>query len=187
MRLVCERLVPARAAGRVVPALLLLVSCGSGPSGQEGEQPVASTLLPVPSVAQTARVVRQVDGDTVVLRGDGPGPLPGGPTRVRLLQVDTPEVHGEQECFGPEASERTQELLPVGASVRVQADERLRDRYGRTLLLLWDAQGRSVQEVLVHEGYARVLHVAPNDLALQELTEIEQAARQADRGLWGAC
>ena len=132
-------------------------------------------------------MVRHVDGDTVVLRGEGPGPLPGVPTRVRLLQVDTPEVHGERECFGPEASRRTQELLPVGASVRVQADVRLEDRYGRTLLLLWDAGGRSIQEALVHEGYARVLHVAPNDLARTELTGVQQAARRAGRGLWGAC
>ena len=166
---------------------MLLASCGTGAAPQEREQPAASALLPVPRGAQTARVVRHVDGDTVVLRGDGPGPLASRPTRVRLLQVDTPEVYGEQECFGPQASQRTQELLPVGASVRVQADVHRQDRYGRTLLLLWDAQGRSIQEVLVHGGFARVLHVAPNDLALEELTAVQQAAEQAHRGLWAAC
>jgi len=144
-------------------------------------------LLPVPAEAQDAEVVRHVDGDTLVLRGSGPGPLAGTPTRVRLLQIDTPEVFGRQECWGPEAAARTSHLLPVGAPVRVQADVRLQDRYGRALLLLWDAQGRSVQEVLVAEGLARVQHVGPNDLALRELTRIEQSARRDRRGLWGSC
>jgi len=181
------RLLPVhvRLAG-TLPALLLLVSCRGAPAGL-AEQQATTVLLPVPVTAQSARVVRHVDGDTVVLRGEGPGPLPSAPTRVRLLQLDTPEVHGAQECFGPEASQRTQELLPLGASVRVQADVRLRDRYGRTLLLLWDAHGRSVQQALVHEGFARVLHVRPNDLALEELTEVQDAAQQAGGGLWSAC
>jgi endonuclease YncB( thermonuclease family) len=34
---------------------------------------------------------------------------------VRLLLVDTPEVHGERDCFGPEASARAAQLLPDGA------------------------------------------------------------------------
>ena len=170
--------------------MLLLVGCGSPPDGAEQDGPeqlAGSVLLPVPGVAQRAEVVRHVDGDTLVLRGQGPGPLPGVPTRVRLLQIDTPEVFGQQECWGPEASARTAHLLPIGAQVRVQVDVRPEDRYGRTLLLLWDQQGRSVQEVLVREGLARVLHVGPNDLALEELTGVERSARQERRGLWGSC
>ena len=123
--------------------LLLLAGCAGAPAA-----PTAPTgsgaLLPLPAGAQPADVVRPVDGDTVVLRGHGTGALPDRPTRVRLLQIDTPEVFGTPECFGPEASARTAALLPVGAPVRVQPDVRREDRYGRPLLLVWDAQGRSV-------------------------------------------
>jgi len=141
----------------------------------------------MPVGLQRAEVVRLVDGDTVLLRGQGDGPLPDEPTRVRLLQVDTPEVVGGQDCFGAEASARAGQLLPVGARVSVQADRRLLDRYDRTLLLLWDEAGRSVQEVLVREGFATVLAVEPNRLALEPLRRVEDEARAAGRGLWGAC
>ena len=143
--------------------------------------------LAQPDDAQPAVVVRHVDGDTLVLRGEGDGPLTAVPTRVRLLQVDTPEVGERPECFGAEASHRLAELLPVGAVVRVAADVDLLDRYGRPLLLLWDDDGRSVQEQLVRDGWASVLHVGRNDRGLDELRRLEDVARTQRRGLWGAC
>ena len=167
---------------RLFLVLCLLTGCATGST-----EPAAGPLLPVPAGAQLAEVVRHVDGDTVVLRGHGRGPLPVSPTTVRLLQIDTPEVFGRLDCFGREASRRTAELLPSGARVRVQADVRRQDRYGRTLLLVWDESGRSVQETLVREGMARVLHVPPDDRALAELSALEREAREAPRGLWGAC
>src|SRR5439155_14489262 len=45
--------------------------------------------------APAAHVERVVDGDTVRFVGIGP---------VRLIGIDTPEVHGQVECYGPEAS-----------------------------------------------------------------------------------
>jgi len=164
-----------------------VTGCGAelGGSGARGSD--AGGALVVPDEAQGAVVVRHVDGDTLVLRGTGRGPLPDAPTRVRLLQVDTPEVGPEPECLGPEASARLAELLPVGAAVRVAADVDLLDRYGRTLLLVWDDGGRSAQEVLVGEGLAAVLHVGRNDRGLAVLEAAEQAARADGRGRWGGC
>ena len=106
---------------------------------------------------------------------------------MRLLQVDTPEVGPQPECGGAEASARLVELLPVGAPVRVAADVDLLDRYGRTLLLVWDERGRSVQEVLVAEGLATVLHVGRNDRGLTALEAAEAGARADGRGSWSAC
>lgn len=164
-------------------AAVLLSGCGLEPPGQ----PVAAAAgVPVPAGAQEATVVRLVDGDTVVLRGRGAGPLPAEPTRVRVLLVDTPEVHGEQECFGEQASERAAELLPEGAVVRVEADRDPEDRFGRALLHVW-ADGVNVGEALVREGYASVLVVRPNELHLDAFERAEAQARDADLGLWGAC
>ena len=162
-------------------AVLLLPACAATPD------PPAPTTLPVPAGAQEATVVRHTDGDTLVLRGIGTGPLPGRPTKVRLLELDTPEVFPEEECFGGEAADRLVELLPPGARVRVEADRQLRDRFGRTLLYAWTEDGVSVQEVLLREGYARVLYVRPNDRHLKHLRGVEAAARRAGRGLWDAC
>jgi endonuclease YncB( thermonuclease family) len=132
-------------------------------------------------------VVRVVDGDTVVLRGRGTGPLPGDPTRVRVLLVDTPEVGDEQECFGAEAAGRTGDLLPEGARVRVEADVDPTDRFDRALLHVWTPSGAHLGEVLLAEGYATVLQVDPNRRYLDAVQEREREARADGRGLWSAC
>ena len=162
---------------------VLLSGCALVPSGAPA---VAAAGIPVPADAQQATVVRQVDGDTVVLRGRGTGPLPAEPTRVRVLLVDTPEVSGQPECFGRQAADRLAELAPDGAVVQVQADRDRLDRFGRTLLHVW-ADGVNVGEALLREGYATVLVVRPNELHLPAFEAAEQEAEQADRGLWSAC
>lgn len=140
----------------------------------------------MPPQAQSAVVVRHVDGDTVVLRGEASGLLPEA-SRVRLLHIDTPEVVEERECHGPEAAARTASLLPVGSRVRVLGDVDPLDRFGRPLLLVWDEQGRSVQEQLLREGAARVLVVGPNRAGLAPLRDAERQARAERLGLWGRC
>ncbi len=179
-----------RADGRAGGVLSLsrhLLCCALLLSGCASAAPApARAGLPVPADAQEAVVVRVVDGDTVILRGRGVGPLEAEPTRVRVLLVDTPEVHTEQECFGPEASARAEELLPEGAQVRVQADRDPEDRYGRALLHVWSG-GVNVGEVLLREGFAEVLQIDPNERYLAQFEDAEDEARQAGRGLWSAC
>jgi micrococcal nuclease len=141
----------------------------------------------VPKQAQEATVVRVVDGDTVRLRGRGAGPLPADTTRVRVLLIDTPEVHEQRECFGEEAFDRARELLPEGSRVRVEADRDPEDRFGRALLHVWNADGVNVGEALVREGYAEVLQIDPNRRYLDAFEQAEEQARDAGRGLWGGC
>jgi micrococcal nuclease len=167
---------------------LLLVLALTGCTSVAPSEPVqALPGLPVPAGAQEATVVRLVDGDTVILRGRGVGPLPAEPTRVRLLLVDTPEVHTAQECFGEQASERADQLLPDGSRVRVEADRDPEDRFERALLHVWSSDGVNVGEALVREGFATVLQVDPNVRYLEQFEAAEQEARRADRGLWSAC
>ena len=77
-----------------------------------------------------ARVVKVIDGDTVDVSVDGKV------ERVRLIGIDTPETKKPNtpiECYGPEASQRTAFLLPVGTPVILQRDAEARDHYGRLL------------------------------------------------------
>ena len=162
----------------------LLAACSpTTPVGTAG----SAGGLAVPDDAQAATVVRLVDGDTVVLRGRGVGPLTGQPTRVRVLLVDTPEVHRERECFGEQASARAAQLLPDGAQVRVEADRDPTDRFDRALLHIWTADGVNVGEELVRGGFAEVLVVEPNDRYVEAFDAAEDEARAAGRGLWEAC
>lgn len=165
---------------RLLPLLLVAACTAAAPPDVVGG-------LPVPAGAQEAVVVSVTDGDTVRLRGRGTGPLDGGETRVRLLLIDTPEVGERAECYGDEAASRTQELLPRGASVRVEGDREARDRFGRALLHVWTADGVNVGEALVAEGYASVLQIDPNRRYLEAFEQQERRAREQRRGLWGSC
>jgi endonuclease YncB( thermonuclease family) len=59
------------------------------------------------------RVDHVVDGDTIALRNG---------QRVRLVQIDTPEVFFGTECYGRAASAQTKGLLPAGSRVRLFAE-----------------------------------------------------------------
>ena len=76
------------------------------------------------------RVVRVVDGDTLVLQNDD---------RVRLIGVDTPETkHPTKpiEPFGPEASSFTKRSVE-GKVVQLKFDREKRDRYQRLLAYVY--------------------------------------------------
>jgi micrococcal nuclease len=175
-----------RRAALLVVVVALLSGC-AGSSTSAPSTAAGPTTLPVPAGVQEAVVVRHTDGDTLWLRGIGVGPLPGVRTKVRLLEVDTPEVFGTPGCFGQQAAQRTAALVPIGARVRVQADRELHDRYGRLLLYVWTPSGASLEELLLREGYARTLLIRPNDRHIAVLRAVEAQARRAGRGLWGVC
>ena len=98
----------------------------------------ASSAPRPPTAAADARVVRVVDGDTIVVTD--------GATRatVRLLGIDTPEVKDRRtavQLCGPQASARTAALLPPGTRVLIESDatQDQSDRYGRALAYVWRA------------------------------------------------
>ncbi|MCO5968773.1 thermonuclease family protein [Actinoallomurus soli] len=134
-----------------------------------------------PHGARTARVVRVVDGDTLVLR------IGGRSRRVRLIGVDAPETWARHDCFGVQATRALRRLTPAGAEVRVAADRAPDDRFGRRLLHLWTNRGALVAASLVRNGFARALVVPPDTRYAAVLGAAEAAARRAGVGLWGAC
>ena len=126
----------------------------------------------------SGRVDRVVDGDTVVVDGEG----------VRLIGVDTPEsvAPGQPvECFGPAASRYTERLVE-GRRVRLVFDLERRDRFGRLLAYVF-RDGAFVNADLVAGGYATTLTLAPNDRFAERFARLEARARREGRGLWGAC
>jgi micrococcal nuclease len=126
-----------------------------------------------------AIVERIADGDTLELEsGD----------RVRLVQIDATEL-GEGECYSEEAMDTLEELAPVGSRVRLEADPSLDqvDRYGR-LLRYVHAGDRNVNLELVRRGAAApyFFHGERGKYA-SEFENAGEAARDAGRGMWGAC
>ncbi len=138
-----------------------------------------------PALEPNGTISRVVDGDTVDIVFDGIE------ERVRLIGIDTPETkrpNSPIECFGPEASAFTLELLPDGTPVRVVRDAEARDDYGRLLGYVYRAgDGLFVNLELVVQGYARPLTIPPNVTFANEFVEGARAAEANDSGLWGGC
>jgi micrococcal nuclease len=153
---------------------LLLGACGGGRGSDDGA-----------ADAGRAEVVRVVDGDTIVVR------IAGADERVRLIGIDTPESvdpRSPVDCFGPEASRATADLLPPGTPVRLVRDVEARDRFDRLLAYVYKVDdGSFVNLTLAATGYADVATFPPNVAHTDELVAAVAEARAAGRGLWGAC
>ena len=123
-----------------------------------------------------ARVTKHTDGDTLWLSRIG---------KVRLIGVDTPEVYGQAECYGREASPFVKRLLPLGARVSYTLDVDERGRYGRALAYVYTGDGRLLNLVLVQRGYAQPLTIPPNVEFASRFVAAARRARERGRGLWG--
>ena len=129
-----------------------------------------------------ARVLRVVDGDTIIVR------LGGRRERVRYIGIDTPESVAPDrpvECYGHAAAAENRRLVG-GRTVTLSTDVERRDRYGR-LLAYVRVDGRLVNAELVRRGFATTLEIAPNLRQAGRLRALERQARRARRGLWAAC
>jgi micrococcal nuclease len=131
------------------------------------------------------RVTYVIDGDTVVVRLDSDQPV-----HVRLIGINTPEIahFGKPgECFGIRAATLTRRLA-LGRRVELQAGRERHDRYGRLLAYVRVLGGPDdLERTLLVRGAAHTLAIAPNIDRAATYAQLEAAARQAGRGLWGAC
>jgi endonuclease YncB( thermonuclease family) len=122
------------------------------------------------------------DGDTVALRNG---------QRVRLVQIDTPEVYFGTECYGPQASATTKRLLPPGTRVRLYVEPATDsvDRYGRLLRYVV----RVKDDLNVNVRLVRVGAAAPyfyegrRGRYASLLERLALRAKSKRLGLWGRC
>ncbi len=128
----------------------------------------------------THRVVRVVDGDTIIVDYEG------RPERVRYIGIDTPETVDPRrpvEVYGKEAAAANRRMVE-GRRVRLEFDVERRDRYGRLLAYVWVGD-TLVNDWLVRNGYAQVATYPPNVRYVDRFLDSQRAAREAGRGLWG--
>ena len=143
--------------------------------------PVLIGLLAAHGAGAQSRqtVVSIADGDTLSVAGG---------TRVRLVQIDSPEL-GSGECYSRAARTVLERLVPIGSTVTLEADPRLDqvDRYGR--LLLYVRRGTTnVNIALVRAGAATpYFHGGDRGRYAYRLLAEARRAKAARRGLWGAC
>lgn len=134
-----------------------------------------------------ATIVRVVDGDTVIL--DFGADIKRA--TARLIGINTPEVKSGytfEQCFGPHASARLKLLVQEESEVYVLTDIDPLDKYDRLLVYLFRrSDGRFINKLMLEEGYARTLTIAPNDAFDRDFKTAESLAKTNKRGLWEAC
>ena len=140
---------------------------------------VAQTSVATPSSAEVGVVASVYDGDTLRLR-DG--------RRVRLIQIDTPEL-GTGECYSRAARTVLVSLVPTGTTVYLETDPALDriDRYGRLLRYI-RLNGANVNLELVRRGAAApYFYRGERGRYAGRLMAAASAAKAGKLGLWKAC
>lgn len=119
------------------------------------------------------------DGDTLRLE-DG--------RRVRLLQIDTPEL-GSGECYSRKARTVLLALTPVGSRVVLETDPSLDeiDRYGRLLRYVRRGGGNVNVELVRRGAAAPYFYRGDRGRYADALMATARSAKARSRGLWGAC
>jgi micrococcal nuclease len=160
-------------APRTASALAVVLAVALG--GCDAADRAETAGAPSPSGRIAARVTKHTDGDTLWLSGIG---------KVRLIGVDTPEVYGQAECYGHEASAFVERLLPLGSRVSYRLGVDPRDRYGRALAYVYLNDGRLLNMVLVRRGYAQPMTIPPNVELADRFAAAARSARRRGAGLW---
>ena len=126
---------------------------------------------------QTAKVVKVIDGDTLVLAGG---------RRLRLLSIDAPEMarKGRPAQFLAHKAKAYLAQLTLGKVVRLEYGQLRYDHYGRLLAHVFLADGTLVEAALLRQGLAHVYIHPPNVRYQEVLLAAQQEALEARRGIW---
>ena len=129
-------------------------------------------ILAQPRVKDTAygKVEAITDGDTFTILLSG-----NVQEKIRLHGIDSPE---KGQDFGQAAKDKLSALI---FSQRILIKRTDKDRYGRTIALVYDSLNCCINEEMIRTGYAwHYLNYDNN----KEWTTLEREARLSKRGLW---
>ena len=135
-------------------------------------------------------VKRVIDGDTLQLENG---------ERVRLIGIDTPEMHASDKLYRD--SQRSQEdirtiqelgrrayqftkSLVEGKRVNLELGVEKRDKYGRLLAYVYLQDGTFINARIIEEGFASLMTISPNVKYADLFLKLYQEARANNRGLW---
>ena len=141
---------------------------------------VACVSFASPASATTAIVISRVlDGDTVTISTG---------ERVRLLQIDTPEL-SSSECYGNEARAALVSLLSSKARITLVEDPKLDkvDRFGRLLRYVFVGKTNVNLKMVEMGAAAPYFYKGGKGLYSNQILKAAEKAKAAKRGLWKAC
>jgi endonuclease YncB( thermonuclease family) len=131
-------------------------------------------------VASAATTVSKVsDGDTFTLNTG---------QKVRLLQIDTPEL-SQAECYGKEARSVLVSLLTTSGPLSLKRDPNLDnvDRYGRLLRYVFIGKTNINLKLVEIGAAAPYFYKGEKGRYSAEILKAAQSARENSIGLWKSC
>lgn len=100
-----------------------------------------------------ARVIRWVDGDTVVLDIDLGFEHWMHGKHIRIARVDTPEVRGAEKVEGKRVAAAVRERIPEGSTVMIETLKDMQGKFGRFVAEVFH-DGENLSDWLLANGYA---------------------------------
>ena len=135
---------------------------------------VATTV----SAGEPVRVIRVIDGDSVVLS------VSNVQRECRLIGIDAPEW--AQKPWGERGRNYLRTLVnKAGSFLSLETDEELVDKHGRLLVYLKDRRGDLINVSMVEEGMAVAFNKSPNLRHAALFRKAQSRAQSAKKGIWG--
>lgn len=174
-------------SGTIILAVALYMIFGSPPAEEkQTEQPGIVSIADVEEQTGNERFtvdyIKAYDGDTIQAT------VNGQKQKIRLLMVDTPEMHHKKDGKQPyaqDAMDYTVKLMENAKKIEAVYDVGPEtDKYDRLLAYVF-VDDVLVQESLLNEGLAAVRFIhKPNNTFEDEFYEIQQNAQDEKLNIW---
>ena len=132
-----------------------------------------------PTAYAASNVSKVVDGDTITMsNGD----------RVRLIQIDTPEL-ASKECYGIQAKSELSKLLNQAGEVSLTSDPNLDavDKYGRLLRYVFIGNTNLNLKLIEIGAAAPYFYRGEKGVYAAQFLKAAQTAQKRKLGMWGMC
>ena len=132
-----------------------------------------------PTAYAASNVSKVVDGDTITMSNG---------EKVRLLQIDTPEL-ASKECYADQARIALVKLLSQSGKVTLTTDPNLDkvDRYGRSLRYVFIGKTNVNLKLAEIGAAAPYFYRSEKGVYAVQILKAAQTAQKLGLGLWSAC
>lgn len=159
--------------------IILFILAFNGPVYAYDIEDIKAQLKAERGEKASSRVIKIIDGDTVLLENN---------ITVRLVGLQAPKIALGRKKFnewplGYQAKEALS-TLALNQQVFLYYGGRKMDRYGRALAHLFLADGRWLQGEILKAGMARVYSFADNRSIVPQMLIEEEQARLNNIGIW---
>ena len=140
---------------------------------------IGLSILSTATATAAPTVIKVYDGDTITLSTG---------EKVRLLQIDTPEL-ASGECYSEEARRALISLLKLPGQITLRADPKLDqvDRYGRLLRYVFKGNSNINLKMVEIGAAAPYFYQGQKGKHSSQILKAAENAKSKSLGLWKTC